>query len=158
MKKIFFTITFFLILVFILEANTEKISNLFTRYLVEVHKIDNPPKDQTYIVIDLNGCPPCIPIYYSEIEKLYNDKERKSYPTLIVVGDIKNPPDWFTEFAKNHNNKNIYYDKSGFYRRINVTPAESGIVVVKNGIITSKTILRMENYKEVFTKEFFTKE
>ena len=150
MKKIFFLIISFFILVSILEANIDNISNLFTRYLAEVHKIDKLPKDQTYIVVNLLSCPFCIPLYCSEIEKIYSDKERKFYPTLIVVGNTKNPPDWFTDIAKNH--KNIYYDSREFYNKINVTPNNCGIVVVKDGAITSKTIIDTKNYKKLFEK------
>ena len=150
MKKIFFIVTLFLILVFTLEANVDNISSLFARYLVEVHKIDNPPNDQTYIVINLQSCPSCIPAYYSELEKIYTDKKRKFYPSLIVVGNIKNPPEWFVGLAESH--KNIYYDSRGFYNRINVTPNTCGVVVIKNGSITSKSIIDFRNYKVIFEK------
>jgi len=124
------------------------ISDLFIQYLQQVHKIENPPQNEIYIVIDLFVCPPCLKEYIPAVEKIFNNNRRKSFPSLIVVGNTEKPPDWFSELAKNH--KNVYYDSNGFYNRINVIPNESGIVVVKDGKIIERTIIKMDNYKTLF--------
>jgi len=146
--KRFLTVIFLFITVSTVKANTGNISNLFIQYLQQVHKIENPPNDQTYIIIDLLGCPPCVVWYSQEVENIFNDKKRKSFPSLIVVGNSEKPPDWLNSISKNH--KNVYYDSKRFYHRINVTPNNSGIVTVKDGKIIERKIIKMENYKKLF--------
>ena len=162
--KIFLTILFLSFLVGCKNSNKETvteipqeteitsvdISDLFQQYLKEIHKIENPPNDQTYIIIDLFVCPPCLIKYIPEVKKIYSNKKRKNHPVLIVVGDSSNPPDWFNSISKTH--KNVYYDSKGFYNRINVIPNECGIVVVRDGKIIERTIITMKNYKELFGK------
>ena len=148
MKRIITVITYFFITVSTVNASIDKVSNLFIQYLQQVHKIELPPQNATYIVINLLTCPSCLKEYIPEIEKIYGNTRNKFYPSLIVVGKAKNPPEWFNKISKNH--KNIYYDSDGFYNKINVTPNNSGIVIVKDGKIVDRKIILMENYKEIF--------
>ncbi len=148
MKKILLFIYIFLICVSKINANNDNISNLFTKYLEEVCKIEIPPKNQTYIIIDLLGCPSCVKKYVSEVEKIYDNKKKLPNISLIVVGNSKNNPAWLNRISKS--NKKIYYDGMGAYHEMDITSNESGIVIVKNNQIVEKTIIQLNNYKIIF--------
>lgn len=153
MKKIIIiTITAILFVVLDIRtyANTNALSDVFGQYLQKVCKIAEPAKNQTYIVIDIASCPPCLKKYVPALQQLLKSDVKNL--SIIVVGsrNTPNPPKWFLDIAETW--QNIFYDNVSAYRKINITPNQSGVVVVKDGKIVEKTIMNMENYEQLFRK------
>jgi hypothetical protein len=138
MKKLFvFAVVFLLLQDILIYRN---VSYLFNEYLNKVLYIQNIPKQQNYIVIDLEDCRSCVKTFITRIEKNY--KKYKNTSIIFVGKDSDNNK----QLTKNMcNKKNVYFDYGCLIRKLDLTNFRCVYIVIKDNKISNTIILTIEN-------------